>query len=349
MNHMRTRKHFFTAACLLAAGLCVAPMGGVGRAASEDRSAPEYGIRLEGYEYPFPVQTFLVGNGDADLEMVYMDVVPRGTPKGTVVLLHGKNFCGAYWEQTARDLANAGYRVVIPDQIGFGKSSKPLDYQFSFHRLANNTKLLLDDLGIERASVVGHSMGGMLAARFAVMYPDVTDRLVLVNPIGLEHWAAKGVPYRGIDAWYARELRASAESIRRYQLESYYDGDWEPEYQEWVDLLAGMTTSEEYPRLARVQAHTYDMIYSQPVVQDFPSIKAPSMLIIGGRDRTALGKDLVDDSLRSELGLYPNLAREAAAAIPDARLVLLDGIGHLPQIEAYDQYIEPLMQFLEES
>ena len=331
---------------VLGASTIGAPANGAVSKSFEVPSDPEHGIRLEGYEYPFVVHMFPIDNGGSDLEMAYMDVEPTGALRGTVVLLHGKNFCGAYWERTASDLADAGYRVVIPDQIGFGKSSKPLDYQFSFHRLAENTRLLLEELGVDRAAIVGHSMGGMLAARFAVMYPDVTDRLVLLNPIGLENWAAKGVPYRGIEAWYARELRASAESIKRYQLASYYDGEWKPEYQPWVDLLAGLTTAEAYPRVARVQANTYDMIYTQPVVPDFPSIKAPTLLIIGARDRTALGKDLVDEELRSRLGRYPELAREAESAIPDARLVLLDDVGHLPQIEAYDRYFAPLKGFL---
>lgn len=304
------------------------------------------GIELENYDYPFPVSFYEWELAGTSLKMAYMDVAAEGEEKGTVMLLHGKNFCGAYWEQTARDLSEAGYRVVIPDQIGFGKSSKPVDYQFSFNALAANTAELLDKIGVEKATVLGHSMGGMLAARFALQFPDRTEKLVLVNPIGLEDWADKGVPYRGVEAWYERELKKDSDAIKSYQLESYYDGDWEPEYQEWVDILVGMTKSENYPQLARVQANTYDMIYSQPVVHDFPRISMPTLLIIGQRDRTALGKDLVDEEIKETLGRYPELGREAKNSIPDARLVELDGIGHLPHIEAYERFIEPLLKFL---
>lgn len=59
---------------------------------------------------------------------------------------------------------------------------------------------LLDALGVARASVVGHSMGGMLAARFATQYPDRTEKLVLVNPIGLDDYR-RLVPYLGVDGW----------------------------------------------------------------------------------------------------------------------------------------------------
>ncbi|QEG20230.1 alpha/beta fold hydrolase [Mariniblastus fucicola] len=313
---------------------------------TSDSSIRELGIRLEKYDYPFEVRWHKESIADREFEMAYMDVTPKGESKGTVVLLHGKNFSGAYWERTAKDLTALGYRVVIPDQIGFGKSSKPTDFQYSFIGMAASTKSLLDELKIERATILGHSMGGMLAARFALTYPELTEKLVLVNPIGLEDWSVKGVPYRGIDAWYQRELKKSAAGIKKYQLESYYDGVWKPEYQPWVDVLAGMSMGENYPQLALVQAQTYDMIYSQPVVHDLDRIKPPTLLIIGGRDRTALGKDLVSPEVKATLGQYQELGKNAASKIPDAKLVLLDGIGHLPHIEAYDRFLTPLNSFL---
>jgi len=63
-----------------------------------------------------------------------------------VVLLHGKNFNIAYWEQTIKELSKQGFRVIAPDQIGFGKSTKPASYQYSFQQLALNTKSILDSL-----------------------------------------------------------------------------------------------------------------------------------------------------------------------------------------------------------
>ncbi len=123
--------------------------------------------------YPFPVSYKTAQNQEQQLKMAYMDVHPeKGKENGqTIVLLHGKNFNGYYFEETARALVQEGFRVVIPDQIGFGKSSKPKHYQFSFHQLAANTLSLLEGLGIHKFTVLGHSMGGMLASRMAVMYP----------------------------------------------------------------------------------------------------------------------------------------------------------------------------------
>ena len=304
------------------------------------------GIRLEKYDYPFPVSTLSLRRQNQELEMAYMDVHPVDPNGETVLLLHGKNFNGAYWERTARDLAEKGYRVVMPDQIGFGKSSKPEHFQYSFHALADHTRLLLDELKIQEAHVLGHSMGGMLATRFVLMFPARSRSLVLVNPIGLEDWK-QVVPYPGIDTWFKQELASTAEKIKSYQLESYYDGKWKPEYDEWVEVLTGMLASDDYPRLAWNQALTYDMIFTQPVVHEFFRVKVPALLIIGQRDTTALGKASVPPDVAKTLGNYPELGKKAAVAIPDAKLVELDDVGHLPHIEAFQRFFPPLLEFLE--
>ncbi len=304
------------------------------------------GIRLEKFDYPFPVSIFEFESQRQNLEMAYMDVQPEEPNGESIVLLHGKNFSGAYWGETAKDLAAKGYCVIIPDQIGFGKSSKPEHYHYTFHNLATNTLALLDKLKIERAHILGHSMGGMLATRFVLMFPNRSQSLVLENPIGLEDWKTM-VPYAGIEKWYQQELAATAESIKKYQLENYYDGKWKAEYDPWVELLAGMAASEDYPRVAWNQALTYDMIFTQPALYEFPLIKSPTLLIIGQRDTTALGKGSVPEEIAKTMGDYPRLGKAAAAAIPNSKLIEIEAIGHLPHIEAYDKFLSPLLDFLE--
>src|SRR5580658_7352852 len=147
---------------------------------------PAYGPELEGFEYPWPVQHYEFVSQGASLHMAYMDVTPA-TPNGHVaVLLHGKNYVAATWQTTITVLSEAGYRVIAPDQIGFGKSTKPGHYQYTFQQLAGNTNALLASLDIGRITLVGHSTGGMLGVRYALMYGDSIDQFVLINPIGLE-------------------------------------------------------------------------------------------------------------------------------------------------------------------
>jgi pimeloyl-ACP methyl ester carboxylesterase len=306
---------------------------------------PRFDAELSAYAYPFEVRFLELRSQNQPIKLAYMDV-PAAKPNGhTVVLLHGKNFTAAYWEPTIRFLSALGYRVIAPDQIGFGKSSKPAAYQYSFQQLANNTNAILDAAGVTQVSVVGHSMGGMLATRFALMHPERVEKLVLVNPIGLEDWKLV-VPYHSIDQWYEQEKKATADTVREYQRVSYYGGTWKPEYERLIEIAAGVTKHPDYPKTAWASALLYDMIFTQPVVYDFPHLKVPTMLVIGQRDRTALGKAWVSKEVAATLGDYPVLGRRAAAAIPGATLVEVPGVGHLPQVEAFETYSQALAKFL---
>lgn len=304
-----------------------------------------YDANLENYDYPYPVRYLAFKSQQQDVKMAYMDLRPMDPNEKCVLLLHGKNFNGAYWRETARRLTQEGYRVIVPDQIGFGKSSKPEHYQYTFQQLAQNTKALLDALHITKITVVGHSMGGMLATRFALMFPGLTVKLVLVNPIGLEDWRIH-VPYQSVDAWYKQELSQNQETLKKYQQENYYGGEWKPAYDEWVEVPAGWTVSKDYPLISWNSALTYDMIFTQPVVYEFNQLKVPTLLIIGQRDKTALGKNRAPESVRASLGNYPQLGIDTQKKIINSKLVALDNVGHLPHIEAFDKFINPLLEFL---
>src|SRR5690554_2165776 len=297
--------------------------------------------------YPHEVNFHKFISQTQPMKMAYMDARPDNPNGKSVLLLHGKNFNGAYWETTIAALVKEGYRVIVPDQVGFGKSTKPGSYQYSFHQLAANTKTLLDKLEVKRATVVGHSMGGMLATRFALMYPEVTEKLVLENPIGLEDYKTLA-SYQTVHQAYESELKNSHEGYKKYQLEFYYDNRWRPEYDRWLNLLSGWTLHDDYPLIAWNAALTSDMIFTQPVVYEFKDIRVPTLLIIGTRDRTAIGKNRAPKEVQPTMGLYNELGKKTAQQIPDAKLVELDDVGHLPHIEVFDRFIEPLIDFLEE-
>ena len=306
--------------------------------------APDYGADLQHFTYPHPVSEFEFMSQREPVSMAFMDVQPVEDAIGTVVLLHGKNFCGAYWHQTIDHLVEQGYRIVVPDQIGFCKSSKPEAYQYTFAQLADNTRKLLDALGIESVSVLGHSMGGMLATRFALQYPERVEQLVMLNPIGLEDWRALGVPYRSVDQIFDAEMQKDYESIRDYQRTYYYDGNWNSNYDRWARMLAATYESDECERVAWAQARTADMVMTQPVLYQFDQLAMPVTLLIGDRDRTAIGRPLVDDELAEQMGDYTTLGDRTLERLQHGELILFEGIGHMPHIEAPDRYLEALDQ-----
>ncbi|EDM37515.1 hydrolase, alpha/beta fold family protein [Pedobacter sp. BAL39] len=298
-------------------------------------------INLENVKYAYPVKYFPVHTEGQDLRMAYMDVRPTQMNNGrTVILFHGKNFGGYYWTEVIKALTSRGFRVIVPDQIGFGKSSKAFIH-YSFHQMARWNKALLDTLGIAKANVLGHSMGGMLAMRFALMYPQTTEKLLLENPIGLEDYR-NFVPYVTTEEQYKTELKATAESTKNYYKSSYFTV-WKPEYDDLVKIAGGVTNSADFPRWAKVAAMTFSMIYEQPVVHEFVNIRVPTVLFIGKEDKTIVGKGLLSPDQQALYGKYRFLGKQTAAKIPGAKIIEFEGCGHIPHVEVTTEFTVALL------
>jgi pimeloyl-ACP methyl ester carboxylesterase len=291
-------------------------------------------ITYEDIAYPYPVSYLPLTLYGQDVRMAYMDVPPAGPPNGrTVVLFHGMNFGGFYFAGPIEVLRKQGFRVVVPDQIGFGRSSKPI-IPYNFHDMALNSRRLLESLQIAKVSIVGHSMGGMLAARFAASFPDITERAVIYDPIGLTDIRYER-PWRSADDAYKAAMAQTNDqrwqgfyaNIRRYFPSP---GAWKPEYERYVRILYAPTLSGDWPRLAMVRSIYQQMLYLDPVVYDWAKIKVKTLVIGGEKD----GAD------------FPKLAKHIADTIPGAELVILPSLGHVPHLEAPDAFYPPLLKFL---
>jgi pimeloyl-ACP methyl ester carboxylesterase len=307
------------------------------------------------YTYPWPIKYQQLQTQHQALCQAYMDVEPDSSvarsysgPQRTVMMLHGKNFCGVTWEATAHVLLSQGYRVIMPDQIGFCKSDKPDAYQFSLQQLALNTKTILDTLNITSLYVMGHSMGGMLSVRFSLMYPEMVQGLIMVDPIGLEDWKAKGVPYLSVDSIYLQERASNYTSIRTYEQATYYVGNWDPSYDVWVNMLLQVYNGSRAEIYAFDQALVTDMVMTQPIAYEFPHLaNLNSLLIVGDKDNTAIGKQWSPPSVQVTLGHYDVLGNQTAEAIgPNCTYVHFPNLGHAPQIQDPDSFHEALLGWL---
>jgi pimeloyl-ACP methyl ester carboxylesterase len=248
-----------------------------------------------------------------------------------VVLLHGGSYYGWYWKAQIEALTKAGFRVVVKDRLGWGKSSKPiLPYSISLH--ASNTAALLDHLKVAKAAVVGHSIGGQMATRFAFLYPDRTTHMVMVNPVGLtDNRAGRGFrPFDGqVDV--QPDLQRAYEADVRTDLSRYVN--WKPEYLEHLRIRHGQRLSAEWPRLAYVRELGGNLRSVDSTVNDWPHVKTKAM-VLGGRED---GPD------------FPANAKRAADTLPNAKLVLIPGVGHNPHEEAPDVVNTELIRFLSSS
>jgi len=281
--------------------------------------------------YPWPVEYLEVQIEGDTHRMAYMDVAPTGPSNGQVVaLFHGMNFFAAPYEPTIRALSDAGFRVLAIDRLGYGRSSKPLIH-YNLHLPALNTRRLLDHLGIEQAAIVGHSMGGMVATRFASTYPDRTSHLVMVNQIGLSD-TRPGREWTDPEAAYLRVRDGTTYASVLAGHVRYYPLGWKPEYLEWVKVQYGLTLSGDWPRMARIRARQQAILFEDPVVHEWSTIATKALVIGGEEDR------LVRD--------FPAAARNVAELLQNAELILFPGVGHNPAFEIPDPYHAALVRFL---
>ncbi len=326
---------FPLAAALLAGFVAVsaAPHAAGAQATPPAEPPPEWeatAIDYSNVPYPHPVRYLPVRLYGQDHRMAYMDVPARGTPNGrTVVLFHGMNFYAAAYEPTIEALADAGFRVLAVDRLGYGRSSKP-DVHYNLHMPARNTKALLDTLGVERAAIVGHSMGGMVATRFAFTYPEATSHVVMVNQIGLTD-PRPGGGWTDPQAAYESALRTSYRSVLIGH-QRYYPRGWKPEYLHFVKVQYGLTLSGDWPRMARVRAAQRRILYEDPVVYEWQHIGTKALVIGGADDR------LVSD--------YPAAARHVAEELRNAELVIFPEVGHAPHFDNPAEYHAELIRFL---
>ena len=339
----------------LASLVCVLPLLLIACASSEQavstppaslyENAKPLDLRLSDWPYPYPLKEFKTSLQGQPASMMYMDVAAQGKQKGVLVLFHGKNFSSDYWASTIAGLTQAGYRVVAPDQIGFGKSSKP-DVSYHFDDLAANTQALLKSLNIKRVSVIANSMGGMVGIRFARLYPQTVQKLVLENPLGLEDYS-KDIPPQKNDDLLKLEMAQTETSYRRF-LQSYFP-NWQPSYEKFVEVYVRVQNGPDYPAYAKTSVLTYQMIAEKPVVNDLPQLKMPVLLIIGQKDRTVFGRRFAPPEAVKSLGNFPELGKKAQAAIPNAKLVPVENVGHVPHVEVPEIFITTVLQFLNQS
>ena len=347
MRFFRTLAVIMTAGILLASCASNEPVtpAATPAPASLYTNATPLDLRLSAWPYPYPTKEFKTSLQGVPASMVYMDVPAVGKQKGAVLLFHGKNFSSDYWAPTIAGLTQAGYRVIAPDQIGFGKSSKP-NVAYHFDDLAANTKALLQSLGIKQVSVIANSMGGMVGVRFARLYPQTVQKLVLENPLGLEDYS-KDIPPQQNDNLLKLEMAQTETSYRRF-LQTYFPS-WQPSYEKFVEVYVRVQKGPDYPAYATTSVLTYQMIAEKPVVGDLPQLKMPVLLVIGQKDRTVFGRRFAPPEAVKTLGNFPELGKKAQATIPNAKLVPIENVGHVPHVEVPDLFISTVVQFLNQT
>jgi 4,5:9,10-diseco-3-hydroxy-5,9,17-trioxoandrosta-1(10),2-diene-4-oate hydrolase len=250
-----------------------------------------------------------------------------------VLMLHGWNHHAEAWIRNIGPVARAGFRVVALDLPGFGRSGMPhIDY--SLRGYARFVTRFLDGLGIDRAALVGSSLGGAIAFKTAIDHPSRVSAVVGVDPAGMFErpprlWSLLASPaLRAVVRPFVGRRRILEESHKN----AYFDKTLSSPQQ--VDVMAEAHLQPGYRDHFMAMAQSLATAPAAELLwEGLPSLTVPVMVVWGRQDRT----------------LPVQHAYRAAQRIPGSELVLYDQSGHLPMYEKAEDFNRDLVDFLHRS
>jgi pimeloyl-ACP methyl ester carboxylesterase len=279
---------------------------------------PLYASRSE--HFPYDEKTFMYG----DTPVMHFDAGAGPA----IVLIHGLGANLTHFEHVAPPLVAAGYRVCGLDMPGFGHSGKPRR-TYSIRWLAGAVTALMDHLGIERATLAGHSLGGLVAADAALHEPLRVERLVLISSAGLFQmplpfqWVARTIMRPGLVA-------PALERNARRLLEKRVFEERNEKVERFIEQSVTRPDSRFVRDLARVMWSLRKDLTSYHLFDEVKRLTMPTLVIYGGRDR-----------------LLPTKAVPTwAGKLPARQLEVIERCGHMPIIEKPEQVVARMTSFL---
>jgi pimeloyl-ACP methyl ester carboxylesterase len=263
------------------------------------------------------------------LDGVTVCYVDEGAGDDVVVLLHPMASTLKVWRETIAAL-RPRHRVIAVDLPGHGKSAKPRTFRYHPESFAHVVFRLLEHLKIERATLVGNSNGGATALALALRHPERVRRLVLVDAAG-----AGGLSPLQRDlvqsGFTARHLKTIVPWLLRLAIRRLMFVERNPRTDEYVEDFLSQRTAREFDDWLAAQVRVLRSVMAWDVSARLARVRAPTLVVQGERDRAV-----------------PRQAAERfARGIPGARLVVLKGVGHMPEVEAPAAFNREVDAFLQ--
>ena len=242
-----------------------------------------------------------------------------------VILVHGLGMTRQMWDGQWPALTGR-FQAVRYDLLGHGASDKPRD-AYSLARFADQTAALMDGLGIERAALVGFSLGGMIVRAFALAHPERVTALAILNSAHGRTEEERAAVLMRVEQAAREGPRTTVDAaLARWFTPSY--GASHPEVLDRVRRWILANDREVYPLIYRVLAEG-DVELAEAVA----AIRSPTLVMTGSEDH----------------GNSPDMARRMAALIPGARCEIVAGLRHMGLAEDPEAFNGPLVSFLEEA
>ena len=281
--------------------------------------------------YPFPTKKAELPN---DIEIAYFD---EGKGERTLIFVHGLGSYAPAWKNNIEALRQH-YRCIAIDLPGYGKSSKG-KYEASMTFYATAIKGLMDVLAIDKAVLVGHSMGGQISMTLALAYPERVSDLVLVAPAGFETFT------EGEKQWFREVLTpkavklTSVEQIGENIAWNFYEMPEDATFM--IDDRIAMRSAKGFDAYCYIIPECVKGMVDQPVFEYLPDIQQPTLAVFGHQDNLIPNRFLNG-------GKTEEIGQQGVAQLPNAQLVMVDKAGHFVHFEKANVVNEEILKFIGE-
>ncbi len=284
-------------------------------------------VEFKDINYSYPAKTAL-----QNPSIAYID---EGKGDKTIILIHGLASNAGFWRYAIPELSKQ-YRVIAVDLPGYGKSGKGA-YPYSISFYAEQIKRLTDELKIDKFTLVGHSMGGQIGIKFALMYPDKLDKLVLASPAGVEEflqgqgdWLRSVMTKKGVKT-------TTEEGIRRNLASNFYS--WDDKWEWMVEERVRMINAKDFDEFTYTVVRCVNAMLDEPTFDKIKNIKTPTLIVYGRYD------GLIPNPYLNP-GFTSDLFKWGAEQIPNCKLHEIDNCGHMLQIEKPEEFTSAILGFL---
>lgn len=287
-------------------------------------------VSVEGVRQKYGLRT--------ETHVAYVELNPQG--KRTVVFLHGLGSYLKFWRYQLDAFAAEGYRVIAIDMLGYGKSDKPASFPYTMEAMADVVREVLQIIGLpDNPVLVGHSMGGQVAASFALRFPDEVDALVLTSPAGFEEFSARE------RAWFKKVITtAGIKGAREYDIWgsiAYGNfGSFRSEFNWLIEERVRTAKNDTFDSYAYANLKSILGLSKNDFVrQNLEKIATPTLIVYGTRDRLIPNPFLHG-------GTTASIMEPASERIRGSKLVPLSGCGHTVQMDCWEEYNPAVLSFV---
>ena len=294
------------------------------------QTLPAQNFELDQLKYPYPTQEIQLKQ---NIKISYVD---EGKHKTTLVFIHGLGSYLPSWKQNI-DRLSKNYRCIALDLPGYGKSDKPID-QISLKFYAEIINEFVTKLKLKNVILVGHSMGGQIAITTALKYPELSEKLILFAPAGIEQFnTVEANLIKNFTKPATFQTKSDAQ-VRKDFEHNFYKMPEEAEFM--IEDRIQMKNASDFPIYCQAVSQSVAAMLNEPVFEQLQNLESKTLLIFGENDA------LIPNKILHPQANIQQIIQTAQNLIPNLKTRLIPDAGHFGHFEKPEEYNQEIIKWI---